>query len=135
MKTKFFTLSMLILLVGALLLAGCASAAGDVLIGSESAGSTVELKTGQVLVISLPSNPTTGYSWHVAQIDESILKQVGEVEFVQAAGDEQLVGAGGVEKLSFETVASGTTTLTLTYDRVWEDIPPEQTFTVTILVP
>jgi inhibitor of cysteine peptidase len=135
MKTKFFTLSMLILLVGALLLAGCASAAGDVLIGSESAGSTVELKTGQVLVISLRSNPTTGYSWHVAPLDEAVLKQVGEAEFVQDPGDELLVGAGGVEKLSFEALASGTTTLTLTYDRVWESTPPEQTFTVTVLVP
>ncbi len=135
MKTKTQTTSLLILLVSALLVAGCASASSDIEVGAESNGTQVELNTGQVLVISLASNPSTGYGWHVAEIDEAIIKQVGETEFIQEQTDEQIVGAGGTEVLRFEAVGSGTTMLTLTYNRAWEDLPPEETFTVTIVVP
>jgi inhibitor of cysteine peptidase len=117
MKTKIQTISVIILLVSALVITGCTSASSDLEIGAEANGTQVELKAGQALVISLASNPTTGYGWHIADIDESILKQVGEAEFVQESNDEQLVGAGGVETLRFEAVSSGTTTLSLTYDR------------------
>jgi len=135
MKTKIQIISLTFLLIGALVLVGCTSKLNDIEIGADANGTQVELKAGQALIISLVSNPTTGFGWHVAEIDESILKQVGEVEFAQEAGGEQLVGAGGIETLRFEAIASGTTTLTLTYDRAWEDQPPEETFTVTVVVP
>ena len=135
MKTKIQTLSLKILLIGVLALAACTSKSNDIEIGADANGTQVELKAGQALIVSLASNPSTGYGWHVAEIDESILKQVGEAEFAQETGGEQLVGAGGTETLRFEAVASGTTTLTLTYDRAWEDQPPEETFTVTVVVP
>lgn len=71
----------------------------------------------------------------MAEIDDAILEQVGEPEFIQEQTDEQVVGAGGTETLRFEAVGSGTTKLTLTYDRAWENLPPEETFTVTVFVP
>jgi len=135
MKTKIQILSIVILLVSVPMLAGCASESRDLEIGADANGTQVELKSGQTLVVSLASNPSTGYGWHVAEIDESMLTQVGETEFVQERADEQLTGSGGTEVLRFESVASGTTILILTYDRAWEDQPPEQTFTVTIVVP
>lgn len=133
MKTRIYTL--FILLIAALLFTACAAPVGEISLGAEDNGLQVELDEGWVLVISLESNPSTGFGWHVADIDEAVLKQVGEVEFVAVSGDEELVGAPGIEVLRFEAVGSGTGTLTLTYDRVWEDVAPGQTYTLTVTVP
>lgn len=135
MKTTILQKSLAFLLVGMFLLPACSPASSEVEIGSDANGIQIELNIGQVLVISLASNPSTGYGWHVVEIDEAILRQVGETELIQEQTDEQIVGAGGTEVLRFEVVGSGTTTLTLTYDRSWEDLPPEETFTVTVIVP
>jgi inhibitor of cysteine peptidase len=132
MRTKLMVLSTL--LVSVLLFTACGAAPEPLALGVEANGTQVELKVGQQLVITLESNPTTGYGWHVAQIDEGVLTQVGEVEYNPSSSDEQLVGSGGTETLTFEAVAAGTTTLTLGYDRIWETVPPEQTFTLTIVI-
>jgi len=134
MLNRFARPSVLILLAAVLALGACAPAAGEVPLGISDNGSQVEVDLGWVLVISLESNPSTGYSWHVAEIDPARLEQVGEAEFTSEA-DEGLVGAPGVETLRFKTVGSGITTLTLTYDRPWEDDSAEQTFTLTVSVP
>ena len=150
-------------LVGALLavlvlVAGCASANGDatsddvdrggeaspmpdddVVLGAEDDGSVVELAEGQALVVTLESNPTTGYSWEVSEVDEDVLMQMGDPEFKEAAASaaaegEQLVGAGGTETFYFSS-AAGETTLTLVYHRPWEeDVEPEQIFSVEVIV-
>jgi inhibitor of cysteine peptidase len=135
MNAKYYRIPMIFLLISTLMLVSCSSSAKEIKIGKEASGTQVELRPGQVLVISLESNPSTGYGWHIAEIDEAIIKQVGETEFNQQPSDKQLVGAGGEEVLRFEAVGSGTTTLSLTYDRIWESVPPEDSFTVTIVVP
>jgi inhibitor of cysteine peptidase len=134
MFKEYWNISVLVLLAAVLALGACAPAAGEVPLGVSDNGSQVEVDLGWVLVISLESNPSTGYGWHVAEIDPARLEQVGEVEFTSDA-DEGLVGAPGVETLRFKTVGSGITTLTLTYDRPWEDDSTGQTFTLTVSVP
>jgi inhibitor of cysteine peptidase len=95
-------------------------------------GSQVELKSDQTLVISLEGNPTTGYTWEVAELDEGVLKQVGETEF---EAESDAVGSGGVQTLRFETVNSGQTDLELVYHRSWEeDEQPADTFSVQVVV-
>jgi len=39
------------------------------------------MEVGQVLVITLASNPTTGCRWEAVELDEPILQQMGEPEF------------------------------------------------------
>jgi inhibitor of cysteine peptidase len=135
MMKRFARPSILFLLAVVLGLGACAPAAGELPLDMEDNGSLVELDLGWVLVISLESNPSTGYGWHVLQIDPARLEQVGEAEFSPAEADDDLVGSPGVEILRFKTVGSGTTTLTLTYDRAWESLQPEATFTLTVVVP
>jgi inhibitor of cysteine peptidase len=116
-----------------LLLTSCGSSS-DVNLDLNDSGSQVEVEKGQVLVISLESNPSTGYSWDVMEIDESILKQVGESEFISSQSGD-IVGAGGVEVLRFETTGVGTTYLELGYRRVWEeDVEPLMLFTLSVVV-
>ena len=134
MISKPIYILLLFLVASLLALTGCASAK-EVTTGMDADGTQVDLKEGQMLVISLESNPSTGFGWHVAEIDEAIIQQAGETEFIQEESDEQLVGTGGMEVLRFEATGSGTTTLTLAYARIWEDVVPEKTFTITIVVP
>ena len=128
------------LCVVAALLAACGSAASageaaEVRLTEEDAGSQIELKPGQTLVVELQSNPTTGYSWQQSAGDEAVLKPVGEVEFRQQAAGQGVVGVGGVEVLRFEAAGAGTTTLTLVYHRPWEtDVEPLQQFTANVVV-
>ncbi len=123
---------MIVLTIIVLTLAMAACSSNAVKISADDNGQTIELTSGQKLVLSLESNPTTGFDWEVSEIDEAVIKQSGESEF---KSESDLLGAGGVRTFTFEAVEEGTSTLKLVYHRSWEkDIPPEQEFTVTINV-
>ncbi len=134
-----------VLLFSALWLAGCGPA-GDALSGADVAppemneialgdqdnGRKIEVQQGQILAISLASNPTTGYSWQPADLDESILEPVGEAQF---QAQSNLVGASGIETLRFKAGGAGTTALKLVYHRPWEkDVEPLERFEVEVTV-
>jgi inhibitor of cysteine peptidase len=148
-QMNLWKVGFVVVLLGVLVMAtGCASSNGAppdseadrggepvTVLGAEDNGSQVELNTGQVLEVTLESNPTTGYSWEVTEVDEAVLTQIGEVEFQEAPAEgEPLVGGGGTETLRFAS-ATGETTLTLVYHRPWEkDVEPLETFTVQVVV-
>ena len=95
-----------------------------------------EIVRGRELVITLASNPSTGYRWEVAEADKAVLHQVGDAEFKSSApSNTQVVGAGGTETFRFESIGAGTTTLKMIYRRSWETgVPPIKTYTVQIAV-
>lgn len=95
-------------------------------------GRTVELRIGESLEVELRANPTTGYAWDIASLDEEILKQVGETEFKQ---EREGRGVGGKIMMRFKARAAGETPLKLIYHRRFEnERPPIKTFEVTITV-
>lgn len=95
-------------------------------------GRTIELEKGQILVISLEANPSTGYMWEVAEGEEHIVQQVGEAEFQQ---ESELLGAPGIETVRFEAMDTGQTTVELVYRRPWEEnVDPLKTFSVQVVV-
>ncbi|MGB2876983.1 MAG: protease inhibitor I42 family protein [Dehalococcoidales bacterium] len=98
--------------------------------------SQVELEQGQILVVTLESNPTTGYRWEVAENQESILEQMGEAEFKQSVtGGPPLVGAGGWEIFRFKAISAGRMTLQLVYHRPWEEgVEPVKTFSIQVVI-
>jgi inhibitor of cysteine peptidase len=116
-------------------LAGCSGSKPATVTQTDS-GSTVTLTEGQDLVIELESNPSTGYTWEVKEIDPGVLSQVGDPEFKQPAkSDPQLVGQAGTQVFTFHTAGKGTTTLQLIYHRTFEkDVEPAQTFTLIVTV-
>lgn len=121
------------LLLFSILLSGCSSS-NEVKLDIGDSGSQVEVKQGQVLAISLESNPTTGYKWEVLKINEEMLEQIGEAEF-ESSQSGDVVGAGGVETLRFKTVGVGTTYLELGYLRFWEeDVAPLLLYTLSIVI-
>jgi predicted secreted protein/N-acetylneuraminic acid mutarotase len=99
-------------------------------------GGQVELELNKLLVVTLESNPSTGYRWELVENNESILKQFGQSEYKPAeTGDSQIVGAGGWEIFRFKAVSVGQMTLELVYRRSWEDAEPLKTFSIQVTVP
>ena len=96
-------------------------------------GKTVQLANGGTLIVALPSNPTTGFSWSVAESSGAQLELQGEPAYVPAGSTSPVVGAGGTEVFTFAAVDDGTAMLTLVYRRPFEPgVAPAQTFTVTV---
>ncbi len=108
----------------------------EVHVDVDDAGSQVELEEGQILVVTLESNPTTGYRWEQAENQESILEQMGEAEFKPSdTGESPLVGAGGWEIFRFKAISAGQMTLQLVYHRSWEEgVEPLKTFSLQVVV-
>ena len=108
----------------------------EVNVDEGDAGSQVELEIDQILVVTLESNPTTGYRWEQAETQEFILEQMGEAEFKPSdTGEPPLVGAGGWEIFRFKAISAGQMNLQLVYHRAWEEgVEPLKTFSLQVVV-
>ena len=94
----------------------------------------VNATTGQFLVVTLEGNPTTGYTWEVTEpVDEQVLRQVGDIAFMQDYAEPGLVGVPGVQIATFEVVGAGDATIKMVYHQPWEtDVEPVDTFTLNV---
>ena len=91
----------------------------------------IELIRPGSLIVSLGSNPTTGYQWGEAEISAPVVEQVSR-NFV-APEDTGVVGAGGKDVWVFDSKETGTATIKMSYGRSWEG-GETGTFTLTINV-
>lgn len=129
-KTRVQRKLMVMLGVVLLLAFSCARSGGPTLRASDD-GDEVELRKGQTLVVSLEGNPSTGYTWEAVDLDEGIVRQVGEPAFTP---ESEALGASGTQVLRFRAAGEGRTTLQLVYHRPWEEAEPERTFSVDVVV-
>jgi len=120
-----------IFIIVALALSACGPA--KVKLTASDNGGQVEVKTGDLIVVQLEGNPSTGYTWEAADLDAAMFEQVGEPEF--ESDSPGLVGSGGTLTLTFKALQAGTATLNLVYHRPWEtDVEPIETFSVTVTI-
>ncbi len=113
--------------------ASAAAGSTTVKVGDQENGKDIDLTSGGVLIVSLSSNPSTGYRWAVAG-DPSPLK-LQKASFRKQAASPQLVGAPGVQVFRFSANSAGMATLTLNYSRSWEyNVRPAKTFSVRVKV-
>jgi inhibitor of cysteine peptidase len=133
LDNKLSLTALLILLVALAMATACSPRQQEVMATIDDNGREKQLKKGQTLVVTLEGNPTTGYSWEVAEpLDEQVLRLTGEPEF---KAESDLVGAGGVQILRFEAVNAGQITLKLVYHRPWEkDVEPLETYSLQVVV-
>ncbi|MCE8422821.1 MAG: protease inhibitor I42 family protein [Candidatus Methanoperedens sp.] len=133
MNKNIFTLTAII---AGIIIVGIAinimqSGNSEVKVGIGDNGSQIKLNKGQILVISLEGNPTTGYRWEVSGLDANLMRKVGETEFQP---ESSLIGAGGMQILRFEVVNEGQVPLKLVYHRPWEkDVEPLKTFYLQVI--
>jgi inhibitor of cysteine peptidase len=104
-------------------------------LGQADNGKKFSVKLDQVLVVTLPGNPTTGYSWNVAELGGDALRQLGDVSYEQKAAPPGMVGVGGNFVCRLQAVKPGKATVKLVYKRPWEkQTPPEKTFSLEVTV-
>ena len=120
-----------VLLLILLLAVGCGSS-NEVKLDVDDNGNKVEMKAGQVLVVSLESNPTTGYAWEVVDFEDGALEQAGEPEF---KAETDRLGAGGVQTFRFKATKADEMEIKLLHHRTWEeDVEPLDTFVLQVVV-
>lgn len=108
---------------------------GAVMITPESAGRTIELQSGQELLVRLPSNPATGYRWALAAAPAEVLKLEGLPSFERNPNGANTPGTPGFEIWRFTLARKGQQVLTFDYRLPWDgDAPPahQLSFTVTV---
>ena len=78
----------------------------------------IDIKAGEQFMITLDSNPTTGYSWE-ASFDKNMLDQVNS-DYKQDQSKPGIVGVGGKHTFIFKGLKTGSTQIKLLYKRPWE---------------
>jgi inhibitor of cysteine peptidase len=93
----------------------------------------IDSRVGEDIVITLQSNPTTGYGWRLAgPLNERIVKLTRR-DFVPSRTD--LAGAPGKEVWVFRAIGKGVTAIAFEYVRSWEKgVPPAQEESYTVRV-
>jgi inhibitor of cysteine peptidase len=131
--------SIMFTVIAAMATFGCASLgssagtpAAEISIDQRGAGSTVALRLGQRLTISLPGNPTTGFMCEIVPGAEAVLAQQGDPDFQR---ESSALGAGGIYRFAFQAVGVGSAPLKMIYHRRFESgVPPARSFEVEVVV-
>lgn len=132
-KIKISVFIALAVLITALALGGCKTTGNT--LTEKNNGDSINLKVEDTVIIRLESNPTTGYSWILNENTDTSIVSMVDSEYIQSAEDEELVGAGGHEVLTFKAVSKGKTSIVLNYERPWEEAEePLETFEINISV-
>lgn len=124
----------LLALLSLSLLTACAQQPKHIVSLDEQSDCPLTLKTGQILMLTLPSNPTTGYRWQIQNPAQSILRSLGP-EVYNNSGDKNMVGSPGQSVWRYQASTAGTGRLLMVYQQPWApEVPPEQTFNCSITV-
>ncbi|MDI2591776.1 protease inhibitor I42 family protein [Pseudomonas sp. N3-W] len=116
------------------LLAACATHPKQNVTVEKQSECPVRLSNGQNLIVSLPSNPTTGYRWAIQDSAGGVLRALSP-EVYSNPDDGGIVGSAGLSTWRFQAFAIGTGRLRLTYSQPWEpEVPAVKTFDCAISV-
>lgn len=96
------------------------------------AGTTLSVRPGDEVVVTLESNATTGYAWQMETEPASEILDLVKSEYV--APDTELVGAGGEEVWRFVATGEGTTDVALRYARSFSGETAGEPFDFTVVV-
>ena len=96
------------------LLSGCAGKS-TLNVNESQNGSSVDLHTGDMLVITLDGNPTTGYQWEMLPNTDGIVELQAHPEY-KSGGN--LVGSGGKYSFNVKAIKAGTTRVDLKFYRL-----------------
>jgi inhibitor of cysteine peptidase len=103
----------------------------EIPVGRSASGTTITAATGDVLVLKLPENLTTGYSWSMTLSEGLSLD--GEA-YMQGEDAGDLVGAGGTHEWHIKVTATGKQTIDGVYRQEWDPTQSPEYFTLTVAV-
>ena len=105
----------------------------EIHVGTGDANKEIKAKVGEIIVIEIEGNATTGYTWdEMPGRSDSVLESQGH-EYKSKDYPVGMVGVGGKAFFRYLVKAPGKTEVVLGYSRPWEkDVPPAQMFNVKI---
>ncbi|MFJ4142373.1 protease inhibitor I42 family protein [Pseudomonas sp. NPDC089734] len=116
------------------LLTACAQTPKNIVSVDAQSDCPLTLKSGQTLMLTLPSNPTTGFRWQVQNPAQNVLRSLGP-EVYNNSQSTEMVGSGGQSVWRYKATDTGTGRLMLIYQQPWApEVPPEQAFECEITV-
>jgi len=90
----------------------------------------INLAPGEVWVLSLDENPTTGYTWSI--ISSEGLKVTDNYE--PSVNDKDIVGAGGIREYRISADEAGEYEFSAKYSRSWESTEYDKIISVKLIV-
>ncbi|AZF35831.1 putative lipoprotein [Pseudomonas sp. R4-34-07] len=127
------TVARLFLPLSLALLSACASAPKQNISVDDQSACPLQLKSGQNLILTLPSNPTTGYRWAIQDSAGGVLRALSPE--VYSSSESGVIGGGGQSTWRFQAFTAGQGRLRLTSQQPWEpEAEPAQTFDCAITV-
>ena len=128
------SLARLVPLLSLGLLAACAHPPAQNVTVEEQSDCPIQLHVGQNLMLSLPSNPTTGYRWAIQDSAGGVLRSLSP-EVYSNPEDAGVVGAAGQSTWRFQAFTAGNGRLRLTSQQPWApEVNPVDTFDCAITV-
>jgi inhibitor of cysteine peptidase len=99
-------------------------------------GAIIQAQPGQPVVVAVPANRTTGYSWYLAQPPDPAVLQVAEAVYLPPApANPPVAGQGGVSCWTFLAVGPGDTVAVFEYRRPFElSQPPANSLSFEVAV-
>ncbi len=82
-------------------------------------GSALECSVGDIISISLPANPTTGYAWTTRGFPSPAVLVLTQDEFIAAGASPTAVGVPGRQVFTYEVTGAGKEGIRLAYIRPW----------------
>ena len=100
-------------------------------------GKTLKAAVGDLVLIKLQANPSTGFAWSAADQAKGSAVKLRSRKFLTAsqmsAEIRPMPGQGGQTTFTYRVVNTGKATISLSYRRPWDEkAKPGKTFTVTI---
>lgn len=86
--------------------------------GSAAVTRQATIGVGESLTVTLCSNPSTGFAWEAASIDDGTVLQQVEQKYIEPSANT--VGTAGQEAWTFKALKKGQTTVSMKYSRPWE---------------
>lgn len=88
----------------------------QIVIDQKNNNSTLDVSVGDIVLITLSENPTTGYRWQPNRVDEEIILLKDSKYDTSGNG----IGSGGIRTFTFEARSTGTTKVSCDLRREWE---------------
>jgi inhibitor of cysteine peptidase len=109
--------------------------ANELILTEADGGKEVSVPAGGTIIVRLPANPSTGYSWHfITGFDDSFVRLVRHA-YTRDPAPEGVVGSGGTAEITFTAGESGKGWLRFIYLRPWErDVDAESIWQVLVSI-